>query len=84
MSRITTMTVRLKGPLSDFVADKIGENGAYDNVSEYIRDLIRRDKERTEAETFERLKTELSRAFAEPESSYITLTAADIIARNKG
>ena len=84
MSRITTMTVRLKGPLSDFVADKIGENGAYDNVSEYIRDLIRRDKERTEAEAFERLKTELNRAFAEPESSYLSLTAADIIARNKG
>ncbi|MCG8159019.1 hypothetical protein JMY81_13230 [Brenneria goodwinii] len=83
MSRTTTMTVRLKGPLSDFVAANVGENGAYDNVSEYIRDLIRRDKERVEAEAFARLKAELTHAFAAPESSYVSLTAADIIARNK-
>ncbi|MFC3396801.1 ribbon-helix-helix domain-containing protein [Brenneria rubrifaciens] len=84
MSRTTTMTVRLKGPLSDFVAANVGENGAYDNVSEYVRDLIRRDKERVESEAFERLKVELTSAFAAPESSYVSLTAADIIARNKG
>ncbi|MEC5317577.1 hypothetical protein VSX61_01275 [Brenneria populi subsp. brevivirga] len=83
MSRTTTMTVRLKGPLSDFVAANVGENGAYDNVSEYIRDLIRRDKERVEAEAFARLKAELANAFAAPESSYVSLTAADIIARNQ-
>lgn len=83
MSRTTTMTVRLKGPLSDFVAANIGEHGAYDNVSEYVRDLIRRDKERTEAEVLDRLKAELTHAFAAPESSYQPLTAADIIARNK-
>lgn len=83
MSRTTTMTVRLKGSLSDFVAANIGEHGAYDNVSEYVRDLIRRDKERTEAEVLDRLKAELTHAFAAPESSYQSLTAADIIARNK-
>lgn len=79
----TTMTVRLKGSLSDFVAANVGEHGAYDNVSEYVRDLIRRDKERTEAEAFARLKAELAYAFNAPESSYQPLTAADIIARNK-
>ncbi|MCB5364166.1 addiction module antitoxin [Pusillimonas sp. CC-YST705] len=84
MSRTTTMTVRLKGPLSDFVASNVGEYGAYDNVSEYVRDLIRRDKERTEAEAFERLKAELAQAFNAPESSYQPLTAEDVIARNKG
>lgn len=78
MSRITTMTVRLKGSLSDFVAANVGENSAYDNVSEYVR-----DKERVEAEAFERLKAELTNAFAAPESSYVSLTAADIIARHK-
>jgi len=78
------MTVRLKGPLSDFVASNVGEYGAYDNVSEYVRDLIRRDKERTEAEAFERLKAELAQAFNAPESSYLLLTAEDVIARNKG
>ena len=40
------MTVRLSGQLSEFVAASVGEDGACENVSEYIRDLIRRDKER--------------------------------------
>lgn len=80
----TTMTVRLSGTLSDFVAANVGEHGAYENVSEYMRDLIRRDKERKEQESFERLRAELTHAFAAPESSYHPLTAADVIARNQG
>ena len=43
MSRTTTMTVRLSGALSDFVAANVGENGSYENISEYVRDLIRRE-----------------------------------------
>jgi len=83
MSRTTTLTVRLSCALSDFVALNVGENGSYENVSEYIRDLIRRDKERAEREAFNRLKAELSRAFAAPESSCKPLTAAEVIARNR-
>jgi antitoxin ParD1/3/4 len=83
MSRTTTMTVRLSGALSDFVAANVGENGSYENISEYIRDLIRRDKERAEKEALERLKAELAHAFAAPESSYSALTAAEVIARNR-
>ncbi len=82
-TRTTTLTVRLGGALSDFVAANVGDDGSYENVSEYIRDLIRRDKERHEQEAFERLKAELDRAFAAPESSYSPLTAADVIARNR-
>jgi antitoxin ParD1/3/4 len=83
MARTTTMTVRLSGALSDFVAANVGENGSYENVSEYVRDLIRRDKERAEREAFARLKAELVHAYAAPESSYQPLTAADVIARNR-
>ncbi len=83
MNRSTTMTVRLNETLSDFVAANVGEHGAYDNVSEYVRDLIRRDKERTEQDAFARLKAELAHAFAAPDSSYSALTAAQVIARNK-
>jgi len=82
-STTTTMTVRISGALSDFVAANVGEHGAYENVSEYMRDLIRRDKERTEQEAFERLKSELAHAYAAPESAYRPLTAADVIARNR-
>ena len=66
MSRTTTMTVRLGGALSDFVSANVGDDGSYENVSEYIRDLIRRDKERAEQEAFNRLKGELTHAFAAP------------------
>ena len=83
MSRTTKMTIRLSGALSDFVAANVSETGSYENVSEYIHDLIRRDKERVEQEAFERLKGELTRAFAVPEASYQPLTAAEVIARNK-
>ncbi len=79
----TTMTVRLSGALSDFVASSVGETGSYENVSEYIRDLIRRDKERVEQQSFERLKAELSHAFSAPENSYVSLTAAEVIKRNQ-
>ena len=52
MAGTMTMTVRLSGTLRDFVASNVGETGAYENISEYIRDLIRRDKERLESESF--------------------------------
>jgi len=83
MSRTTTMTVRVSGTLSEFVATNVGEGGAYENVSEYIRDLIRRDKERAEREAFDRLKAELNHAFAASEESYKPLTAAEVISRNR-
>jgi putative addiction module CopG family antidote len=83
MSRTTTMTVRLGGALSDFVAANVSDDGSYENVSEYIRDLIRRDKERVEAEAFNRLRVELTHSFAASEETYRPLTAAEVIARNR-
>ncbi|WP_207231126.1 transcriptional regulator [Bradyrhizobium sp. Leo121] len=77
------MTVRLSGALSDFVAANVGEDGSYENISEYVRDLIRRDKERAEKEAFDRLKAELNKAFAAPEATYKPLNAAEVIARNR-
>lgn len=77
------MTVRISGALSEFVASNVGENGVYENVSEYVRDLIRRDKERAEREAFERLKADLTRAFAAPDESYQPLAAAEVIAASR-
>ena len=76
------MTVRLNPTLSEFVATNVRQGGTYENVSEYVRDLIRRDMERKEQQGFDRLKAELAHAFAAPESAYKPLTAADVIARN--
>jgi len=83
MTMTMTMTVRLSGALSEYVSANVGETGSYENISEYIRDLIRRDKERTERQSFERLKAELTRGFAAPDSSYAPLSAADVIVRNQ-
>jgi len=82
MSRTMTLNVRVTGALGDFVAANVGDAGAYDNVSEYVRDLIRRDKARVEQDAFERLKAELARAFAAPDSAYRPLDAEAIFARN--
>lgn len=49
----------------------------------YMRDLIRRDKERAEREAFIRLKTELTYAFAAPDAASGPQTAAKVIARNR-
>jgi Arc/MetJ-type ribon-helix-helix transcriptional regulator len=83
MSRTTTVTIDLDGLLSDFVAANVGENGSYESISEYVCDLIRRDKERADAEVFERLRAEVTHAFAAPDGSYKPLTAAEVIARNR-
>ncbi len=78
-----TLNVRVSGALGEFVAANVGDNGAYKNISEYIRDLIRRDKERTEGEMFDRLKAELTRAFAAPDSAYHPLEAETVIRRGQ-
>lgn len=66
-----TLNVRVTGPLGEHVADNVGEYGRFENVSEYVRDLIRRDLERVEEERFAALKAELQRAFATPDSEFI-------------
>ncbi|MGF7151518.1 Arc/MetJ-type ribon-helix-helix transcriptional regulator [Sphingomonas zeicaulis] len=81
MNKPITLNVRISGPLGDFVAANVGETGSYENVSEYVRDLIRRDKARFEEEQFGRLKAELTRAFAAPEKSFSELDADSVIAR---
>ncbi len=82
MSKPMTLNVRVGGALGDFVAMNVGDTGAYENVSEYVRDLIRRDMQRADHESFDRLKTELTQAFSAPDSAYHPLTADDVIRRN--
>ena len=82
MTKTMTLNVRISGTLGEHVEANVGEGGAYENVSEYVRDLIRRDKKRADAEAFTRLKAELSRAFAAPDSDYKPLDANAVIKRN--
>ena len=82
MRHTTTITVRISRALSDFVAANVGASAAYESVSEYVRDLILRDKARAEREAFDRLKAELARAFAAPDDSYHALSASEVIANS--
>ena len=63
-----TLNVRVTGALGDHVVAAVGDDGLYGNVSEYVRDLIRRDHVRAEAERLTTLRRELQSAFAVPES----------------
>jgi len=83
MAKTMTLNVRVSGALGEFVAANVGDDGAYENVSEYVRDLIRRDRERAERDAFDRLKAELTRAFAAPDSAYKTLDAEMILKRGQ-
>jgi len=84
MAESTTLTVRLNPTLSEFVARNVAADGAYDNVSEYVRDLIRKDMEQRDQQTFERLKAELKQAFSAPDETYRPLKVADFLAGHAG
>jgi len=77
MSDTMNLNVRISGALRDFVAEAVSD-GDYENVSEYVRALIRRDKERAELVAFEAMKIRLQDAFAVPDDEYEQLSADDI------
>jgi len=83
MSKPMNINVRVGETLSQFISHKIGDHGTYENVSEYIRDLIRRDREVAAREMFLLKKAELQKAFNVSESDFQTLTAEDYFARKK-
>lgn len=83
MSKPMTLNVRVGGSLGEFVAFNIGENGDYDNASEYVRDLIRRDKEEVERAALNRLKAELKRGFESPQSDFQSISLSSVLKRNR-
>ena len=77
MSDTMNLNVRISGSLRDFVTDTVSD-GDYENVSEYVRALIRRDKEHAEREALDAMKIRLQDAFAVPDGEYEHLSADDI------
>ena len=82
MTRTIALNMRIGGALGEFVAAKVGDGGAYENVSEYVRDLIRRDMALVDGEAFAQLKAELAQAFVALDSAYQPLSADTVIRRN--
>jgi len=76
MSDTMNLNVRISGSLKDYVTREVTE-GDYESASEYVRDLIRRDKNRETLRQREALR-ELQAGFAAPDSEFIEVTADDI------
>lgn len=73
--------VKVGGALQDHIQQQIGEDGLYENASEYIRALIRRDLQ-TRDEAWDILQKELAPAMRADDSEFVAVSAADVIYRN--
>lgn len=82
MPDIMNLNVRISGSLKDYVTREIS-SGAFETSSEFVRDLIRRDKEQADEKKFQHLKAELQKAFSAPDSDYQDASADDIRTRAK-
>lgn len=84
---MATMTVSLPDPMKDWIESRISR-GDYATASDYVRDLIRRDRARREQElTIEELRRKLaaSRESGESDRSIDDIFAeAERIARARG
>lgn len=74
------VNVRLNGPLRDFIEQRSGPDGLYENASEYIRDLVRRDYEREEAKRWAKLAKELGPGMKAGEDEFVEFDVEGIIA----
>lgn len=76
------INVRVTGNLRDHLNQQIGDNGLYDNASEYIRDLIRRDLH-DKQEAWRWLKEKLEPGLRADEGEFTAVSLEEIIARSK-
>lgn len=76
------INVRVSGALKAHVEHSVSD-GDYENVSEYVRDLIRKDKAAKEAAAFEAVKTHLQAAFTGSDAEGIQISKQDFLARKR-
>lgn len=74
--------VKVNGLLQDHIQQQIGNEGLYENASEYIRALIRRDLQ-TKDEAWETLQKELAPALRADDGEFYAVSAEDVIRRNR-
>jgi putative addiction module CopG family antidote len=72
-----SVNVRISGALREHV-ERTTTEGDYESVSEYVRDLIRKDKAKQDEAAFQKVKSRLKSAFAEAASTYEPVSANDI------
>lgn len=74
--------VKVSGPLQDHIQQQIGEDGLYENASEYIRSLIRRDLQSRE-DAWAALQKELAPALRADDSEFVPVSVEGVIRRNQ-
>lgn len=74
--------VKVGGALQTHIQQQIGEDGLYENASEYIRALIRRDLQ-TRDEAWDWLQRELSPGMCAADGEFVSVSAQDVIRRNQ-
>lgn len=77
MTETMNLNVRISGSLREHVAREVSE-GDYESASEFVRDLLRKQKHDKEEEAFRRLKAKLQEAAAAPRSRYSKSSADEI------
>ena len=73
------VNVRFSGALKTFVEQRSSDNGLYSSVSEYIRDLVRRDYEADEGKKWDCLHNELKPGMDADGSEFVKLEASDVL-----
>jgi putative addiction module CopG family antidote len=76
------INVRIGAELANHVQQQISARGYYENASEYIRDLIRRDL-KSQQQGWQWLAEQLAPAITASENDFIQVSATDVIKRNK-
>ena len=76
------VNVRIRGELKTHLQQQIGEDGIYENASEYIRSLIRDDL-KTRTESWSWLRQHLEPTLRADESAFVAVSAQDVISRNQ-
>ena len=76
------INVRVSGALKSHVEHSVSD-GDYENVSEYVRDLIRKDKAAKDDAAFEKVKAHLQAAFAVSDDDYVEISKEDFMARKR-
>jgi len=69
--------------LQRFVQSRTAGDGLYASASEYIRDLVRRDYERSEESNWRWLREELKAGASAHESEFVPLDVSEILKEAK-
>jgi antitoxin ParD1/3/4 len=77
------INVRLPDALQEFIETQTSGDGLFESVSEYIRDLVRRDLDRVEAQKWRKLESMLLPGLRAGESEFVERTAEDMIGAAK-